>query len=87
MIGFPLQSILPPHMFARVIAMRAMVSIWEEFEQKGWKDAADREFCAAAMKKRWNEYTDKEVQMIEMLALKYGDQPSPYDVSPDRVIH
>ncbi len=87
MVGFPLQSIFPPHMLVRAIAMRAMTSIWEEYEKKGWKEAEDREFCSSLLNKKWIDYTDKEVKMVEMLALKYSDQPSPHDLAQDRVLN
>lgn len=90
MLGDFLLQLMPPHVANKVIAMRANASIWEEAKQTGesyWITKYDMKVCRDLLDKNWNDFTDKDIKMVDMLALKYSDKPSEEDLSPDRVIN
>lgn len=83
-------SVFSPQLARKNIAMRANALLWEEAEQRGhalWYSEADMETCRQLLKKDWPDFTEKDISTVEMLALKYSDQPAAEDLSPDRTLN
>jgi hypothetical protein len=90
MFGGLFSSLVTPDQFRRIASMRANALLWEEAETRGhtiWKSPEDMELCRTFKSKPWTDFTEKELHIIDMLMLKYNDQPSPQDLSPERVIN
>ena len=90
MIPGLLQQLVSPYQYVRVIAMRANVSLWEEAEKRGeafWKSEEDRNTCMEILMKEWIHLNDRDIQVVDMLSLKYNDKPCDADLSKERVLH
>lgn len=85
-----MQAVFPPYLIRKVVALRASILIWEEHTQNShalWTDTEDMEFCSGIISKNPSELTERECLIVEMLALKYSDQPCEADLSKGRVLN
>lgn len=87
---FALQAVFPPHLIRRAIAHRANQLMREDHEgcaHEMWMSPQDKEFCATLLGKKAEDFTEKECMVVEMLCLKYSNQPSEADLSKERVLN
>ncbi len=83
-------SVFDPHLTRKSLCARANMLLWEEAEQRGhslWYSATDMDLCRQLVRKNWSDLTEKDIHIIEMLALKYSDEPAEADLAPDRVLN
>lgn len=83
-------SVFPQHILRKNVAMQANSLIWQESEERGpafWQSEADMKICRELVSKEWSEFTDKDVEIVEMMALKYADKPTAADLSKYRVLN